>query len=91
MIKASLREDPASAEALLADANGELDQALEELRELARGIHPVVLTDRGLEAAIRALAGRAPVPVRNWLSEAGLSTPKVRWLKAVKSVPRLVL
>jgi len=63
MIKASLREDPASAEALLAEANRELEQALEELRELARGIHPVVLTDRGLEAAIRALAGRAPVPV----------------------------
>ncbi|HEX9141609.1 MAG TPA: ATP-binding protein, partial [Gaiellaceae bacterium] len=41
----------------------ELDQALEELRELARGIHPAVLTDRGLEAAVRALADRAPIPV----------------------------
>jgi signal transduction histidine kinase len=63
MIKASLRKDPESAEALLAEADTELDHALEELRELARGIHPAVLTDRGLEAAIRALAERAPIPV----------------------------
>jgi signal transduction histidine kinase len=63
MIKARLREDPESAEALLAEAGSELDRALEELRELARGIHPAVLTDRGLEAAIRAVAGRAPIPV----------------------------
>jgi signal transduction histidine kinase len=63
MIKASLRKDPESAEARLAEAESELDQALEELRELARGIHPAVLTDRGLEAAIRALADRAPIPV----------------------------
>ncbi|HEY6605458.1 MAG TPA: MASE1 domain-containing protein [Gaiellaceae bacterium] len=63
MIKASLRKDPESAEALLGEADSELDHALEELRELARGIHPAVLTDRGLEAAIRALAERAPIPV----------------------------
>ena len=63
LIKASLRKDPESAEALLAEAEGELNHALEELRELARGIHPAVLTERGLEAAIRALADRAPVPV----------------------------
>jgi signal transduction histidine kinase len=42
----------------------ELDTALEELRELARGIHPVVLTERGLEPALRSLASRSPVPVR---------------------------
>jgi signal transduction histidine kinase len=63
MVRASLRKDPESAEALLAEANRELDHALEELRELARGIHPAVLTDRGLEAAVRALADRAPIPV----------------------------
>jgi signal transduction histidine kinase len=40
-----------------------LAHALEELRELARGIHPAVLTDRGLEAALESLAARAPVPV----------------------------
>jgi len=63
LIKTSLRKDPESADALLAKADSELDHALEELRELARGIHPAVLTDRGLEAAIRALAERAPIPV----------------------------
>ena len=41
----------------------ELDEALAELRELARGIHPAVLTDRGLEPALSALATRAPLPV----------------------------
>ena len=62
MIKASLRKEPA-AEARLAEAESELDQALAELRELARGIHPAILTDRGLEVAVRALAERAPIPV----------------------------
>jgi signal transduction histidine kinase len=63
LIKARLRKDPESAEALLAEADSELDHALAELRELARGIHPAVLTDRGLEAAIRAVADRAPIPI----------------------------
>jgi PAS domain S-box-containing protein len=49
-------------------ASEELAQALEELRELARGIHPAVLSDRGLEPAIEALAARTPVPVR-WAIE----------------------
>ena len=48
---------------MLDAARDELDRALEELRELARGIHPAVLTDRGLEAALEALAGRTPLPV----------------------------
>jgi PAS domain S-box-containing protein len=54
---------PARAEELLEASREELMQALEELRELARGIHPAVLTDRGLEAALEALAGRAALPV----------------------------
>ena len=41
----------------------ELNQATRELRELARGIHPAVLTDHGLDAALNGLAGRTPVPV----------------------------
>src|SRR5215210_559646 len=51
------------ARILLEQAGGELEQALAELRELARGLHPAVLTERGLEAALAALAARAPVPV----------------------------
>jgi signal transduction histidine kinase len=63
IVKTALRKDPDSAEALLTQADGELKQALDELRELARGIHPAVLTDRGLTVALHGLAGRAPVPV----------------------------
>jgi signal transduction histidine kinase len=54
----------ADAAALLADTESELQQALSELRELARGIHPAVLTDQGLAAAVRTLADRAPLPVQ---------------------------
>ena len=56
-------KSPVRAEELLEASRDELMQALEELRELARGIHPAVLTDRGLEAALEALAGRAALPV----------------------------
>jgi signal transduction histidine kinase len=58
-----LRDDPDSAERILDGASAELDAALAELRELARGIHPAVLSDRGLDAALETLARRAPVPV----------------------------
>jgi len=58
-----LTEDPAAAAELIAEACDELALGLEELRELARGIHPAVLTDHGLTAAVEALAGRATVPV----------------------------
>jgi signal transduction histidine kinase len=56
-------DDPEVARVLLEEAGGELEEALGELRELARGIHPAVLTDRGLGAALESLAGRAPLPV----------------------------
>jgi PAS domain S-box-containing protein len=63
LAQARLREDPDGADQLLAGATEELQQALAELRELARGIHPAVLTDRGLPAALEALATRTPLPV----------------------------
>ena len=63
LARAKLNEDPLAADQLLASAGRELDSALEELRELARGIHPAVLTDRGLATALETLANRAPVPV----------------------------
>jgi signal transduction histidine kinase len=63
MARARLPDDPAEAGGLLDDAGEELELALAELRELARGIHPAVLSDRGLGAALEALAGRAPLPV----------------------------
>ena len=58
-----LREEPEAAERLLQGAGDELDAALEELRELARGIHPAVLSDRGLDTALEALVHRTPLPV----------------------------
>jgi PAS domain S-box-containing protein len=57
------QRDPAAADEILESAREELSQALEELRELARGIHPAILTDRGLRPALEALATRAPLPV----------------------------
>jgi len=59
-----LEVDPAQSAALLEEAGAELALATDELRELARGIHPAILTDRGLGAALDALAKRAPVDVR---------------------------
>jgi signal transduction histidine kinase len=56
-------DDAAAVAALLDEASAELQASLNELRELARGIHPAVLTDRGLKPALESLAGRAPVPV----------------------------
>jgi signal transduction histidine kinase len=63
MVAAKLDRDPARARELLSSAQSDLTRGLEELRELARGIHPVVLTERGLGPALDALAARAPIPV----------------------------
>jgi signal transduction histidine kinase len=58
-----LDRDPGAARVLLDEATHDLDAAIRDLRELARGIHPAVLTDRGLAPALEALALRAPLPV----------------------------
>jgi PAS domain S-box-containing protein len=60
------------AKRLIADAVSETRQALEDLRDLASGLHPSVLTDRGLRAAINSLTARAPIPV-------GLDLPETRF------------
>ncbi len=60
---AKVDTDPAEAKELLEETARELGEATTELRELARGLHPAVLSDRGLRPALEALAGRAPVPV----------------------------
>jgi signal transduction histidine kinase len=61
--RAGLSEDPELTR-LLDDASTELNSALQELRELARGIHPAILTEEGLAAAVESLANRSPIPVR---------------------------
>jgi len=58
-----LAKDPSQIEPFLERLGNELKEASEELRELARGIHPAVLTERGLAAAVGALATRSTVPV----------------------------
>ena len=58
-----LESDPAAAREVLSAAQEDLTLGLAELRELARGIHPVVLTERGLGPALDSLLARAPVPV----------------------------
>ncbi len=63
LVSGRLDTDAAAARELLEGARAEARAALEDLRELARGIHPAVLTDRGLAAALDALADRAPLPV----------------------------
>ncbi len=63
LVESKLGSDPDGATELLAGAREELTHALAELRELARGIHPAVLTDRGLRPALETLRSRAPIPV----------------------------
>ena len=63
LAQGKLHTDPDRADELINGAQEELTLALGELRELARGIHPAVLSDRGLGPALEALAGRAPIAV----------------------------
>jgi signal transduction histidine kinase len=59
-----VRTDPARAPGLLEAAESELSEAIDELRELAHGIHPSTLTDFGLTHALRSVAARSAIPVR---------------------------
>ncbi|MFJ4687317.1 sensor histidine kinase [Streptomyces sp. NPDC091377] len=64
LAKEKLSEDPQAAARMVDEAHGEVKTALQELRDLARGIHPAVLTDRGLDAALSSVASRCTVPVQ---------------------------
>jgi PAS domain S-box-containing protein len=64
LARTKLQSDPAALEPILAAAAAELDKALEELRELARGLHPAALTEQGLGPALQALGERLPVEVK---------------------------
>jgi signal transduction histidine kinase len=61
--KAKFDTDPEGARDLIDRAHGEAKEALVELRDLVRGVHPPVLSDRGLDAALSGLAALSPIPV----------------------------
>ncbi len=71
LVESTLAKDPEAAAPLVVQVREELTEALAELRELARGIHPAILSDRGLAPALEAVAARSTVPVQ-------LSTPTER-------------
>ncbi len=77
LARARAERDPHSAVAFLERVGEGLAQASAELRELAHGIHPAVLTERGLGAAVQALAGRASVPVEVRETPAGRLAPAI--------------
>ena len=61
--RAKFGTDPQAAEEIVGQAHDQAKEALSELRNLVRGVHPPVLSDRGLDAALSGLAARCPVPV----------------------------
>ena len=64
VVEGLVERDPGAAQQLVSGARQELVLAMKELRDLARGLHPAVLTDRGLAAALESLADSAALPVR---------------------------
>lgn len=77
MARAKFDSDPEAARSLLDQAHAETKASITELRQLARGIHPAVLTDRGLDAALSAVAARCSVPTTIDVALAGRPTPDV--------------
>jgi signal transduction histidine kinase len=72
-----LEHDPEGGRALVASAHEEAKAALAEIRALVRGIHPVILEDRGLDAALSAVVARSPVPVALAVDVAERPSPAV--------------
>ncbi|MFJ9414821.1 sensor histidine kinase [Streptomyces sp. NPDC101227] len=77
LAKEKLLEDPDAAAAMVDEAHGEVKLALQELRDLARGIHPAILTDRGLGPALTSLAGRCTVPATTSVDLAERPAPAI--------------
>jgi PAS domain S-box-containing protein len=84
LAESRLPDEPDGALQILASARAELTQALEELRELARGLHPNVLTDRGVGPALEALVVRSPIPVE-------IDVPDERFSPAVEAAAYFVV
>ena len=77
MARANLADAPGPARDAIAAAHDEATQALAELREFVRGLHPAVLNDRGLDAALSGIVARAPLPVRLRVDVAARCAPSI--------------
>ncbi len=77
MARARFTDVPEPVQRAIADAHEEAMLALSEVREFIRGLHPAVLNDRGLDAALSGLAARAPLPVRLHVDVAQPAAPSV--------------
>ena len=78
MARASLGDDvPASLRQVIEQAHDEATEALAELRQLVRGLHPAVLDDRGLDAALSGIAANTPLPVRLRVDVADRCSPSI--------------
>ncbi|MGZ4613879.1 MAG: sensor histidine kinase [Kineosporiaceae bacterium] len=75
LAEARLPADPVGARTVICTARRDLGEALQELRELAHGIHPAILSDRGLGGALEALADRTPIPVELSVAPGRLPEP----------------
>ena len=75
--KEKLEVDPDEGRRMVAEAHDEAKAALKEIRDLVRGIHPVILEDRGLDAALSAVVARSPIPVVLDVQLAGRLPPAV--------------
>jgi signal transduction histidine kinase len=69
LVKRAYDSDPASVRRLLDEAQDQAEEALAELRHVVRGIHPPILTDRGLAGAVRALAASSGLDVTVWADD----------------------
>ena len=77
MARASLTDAPEPVRQVIEQAHDEATEALAELRQLVRGLHPAVLDDRGLDAALSGIAAGAPLPVRLRVEVAGRCSPSI--------------
>jgi signal transduction histidine kinase len=77
MARASLGDAPEAVRQVIEQAHDEATEALAELRQLVRGLHPAVLDDRGLDAALSGIAANAPLPVRLRVDVPGRCSPSI--------------
>lgn len=77
MAQEAMHRDPSAAASLIDEAHASAKEAIVEMRNVARGIVPPVLADRGLDAAISALAARSPVPVTVQTHDVGRLAPTI--------------